>query len=389
MPSTKIKNLAYRILLPVKAPQADRSPVTDVSGHPLFCFHELIRILRKHRVLGGSVLVSSGTEQALILSRCTATGQTAAPDSMFRVASITKTATAMLVLRFRDEGILDLSAPVSDLLPDCNNLADLKDVTLLHLLSHTSGLSDPPGLEHLLETGTPFHEAVRGARLSEPGHTFRYSNLGFGLIGSILEAVSGRPLGMLFREALFDPLGMNATIEGCRLEQGKIMPVVRVLPYRPGPGLLLTKLGRNPLDQPDPLRHYGHTAGSMYTDIHSLQKMLQCIRDGGAPLLSGNSVFLMEKQHASYGKLSPALSYGLGLLIIRDPSLSTGRILGHQGFAYGCADGAFWEEDTGRMMIILNGGCSEARTGRLGLCNRDMLSWAFRKELPQWNMSVR
>lgn len=389
MPSTRIKNLAYRMLLPFRAPPADRMPIAEMSGHPLSASGELIRILRRHHVLGGSVLIASGNDQAAILAGCGGTGQVAAADSMFRVASITKTATAMLVLRFRDEGRLDLDMPVSELLPDCRNLPDLEGVTLLHLLSHSSGLSDPPGLENLLENGAPFHDAVRGARFAEPGAAFRYSNLGFGLIGCVLEAVSGRPLGALFRDKLFDPLGMNATLEGCRLPPEMIMPVVRVLPYHPGPGLKLTKLGGIPLESPDPLRHYGHTAGSMYTDTVSLLKMLQCIRDGGTPLLSADSVSLMCRRHASYGSLSPTLSYGLGLLIIRDPALSSGRILGHQGFAYGCADGAFWEEDTGRVMIFLNGGCSEARTGRLGLCNRDMLRWAFRKELPKWNASAR
>ena len=92
----------------------------------------------------------------------------------------------------------------------------------------------------------------------------------------------------------------------------------------------------------------------------------------------------MKKQAASYGKLSPQLTYGLGLLRIQDPRLSSRLILGHQGFAYGCADGAFWEEDTGNCVITLNGGCSEAREGRLGLLNRDVLRWAFRKELPAW-----
>lgn len=389
MPSTRIKNLAYRALLPLQAPQADRNPISGAAGHPLSSPKDLIRILRRHHVLGGTVLVASGDEQALILSRCSRTGQAAEPDSMFRVASITKTAAAMVVLRLRDEGLLDLDAPVTEVLMDGRNLPDLQGVTLTHLLSHTSGLSDPAGLEKLLESGAPYPDAVRGVRFAEPGTAFRYSNLGIGLIGCILETVSGRPLGALFREKLFGPLGMNASIEGCLVPPEKIMPVIRVLPYRPGTGLTLTELGRIPLDHLDPLRHYGHTAGSMYTDITSLRKMLDCIRNDGAPLLSEESASLMKKQHAVYGAISPALSYGLGLLMIRDPALSSGRILGHQGFAYGCADGAFWEEDTGRVMIILNGGCSEARTGRLGLCNRDMLRWAFRKELPQWNASVR
>ena len=389
MPSTRIKNLAYRALLPLQAPVPDRNPISGISGHPLTARKELTRIIRRHHVLGGSLLVSSGNDHAAVLARCSKTGQAAASDSMFRVASITKTATAMLVLRLRDEGLVDLNAPVSGILPDSRNLPDLEDVTLMHLLSHTSGLSDPSGLEKMLESGLPFHDAVRNARFAKPGSSFRYSNLGFGLVGCVLEAVSGRPLGSLFKEKLFDPLGMNATMEGCQLKPETIMPVIRVLPYHPGSELTLTKLGKIPLDRPDPLRHYGHTAGSMYSDIASLHKMLCCIRDGGSPLISADSVSLMKQQHASYGALSPSLSYGLGLLMIRDPALSSGRILGHQGFAYGCADGAFWEEDTGRVMIILNGGCSEARDGRLGLCNRDMLRWAFRKELPQWNVSVR
>ena len=385
MPSTRIKNLAYRCLLPFKAPVPDRDPVAVFSGHPICARKELSRILRKHRVLGGSLLIEKENEQTVVLSRCSRTNQTAASDSMFRVASITKTATALLVLRLRDKGSLDLSVPVSEMLPDSRDLRELNGVTLMHLLSHTSGLADPAGLEALLESGAPFHDAVRNARFADPGTSFRYSNLGFGLIGCVLEAVSGLPLGDLFREELFEPLGMNATLEGCLLPQEKIMPVVRVLPYRPGSRLLVTELGKKPLTLPDPLRHYGHTAGSMYTDIVSLSRMLACIRGGGVPLISADSAALMKKAHASYGSLSPTLSYGLGILIIEDSSLSSGRILGHQGFAYGCADGAFWEEDTGCMMIMLNGGCSEARAGRLGLCNYDLLRWAFRKELPQWN----
>ena len=105
---------------------------------------------------------------------------------------------------------------------------------------------------------------------------------------------------------------------------------------------------------------------------------------GNSGYLSPASVEEMKKKHPSYGALSPTLSYGLGLLQINDSHISGYRVLGHQGFAYGCGDGAFWEEGTGNILIFLNGGCSEARTGRLGSANRDFTSWAFRKELPSW-----
>ena len=122
----------------------------------------------------------------------------------------------------------------------------------------------------------------------------------------------------------------------------------------------------------------------MYTDIVSLQKLFNVLIRNENDFLTEHSKQDMINCHASYGKLSPTLSYGLGLLRINDHSVSDGTVLGHQGFAYGCADGAFWETVTGNSVIILNGGCSEARIGRLGLLNRDIMRWAFRKELPSW-----
>ena len=160
------------------------------------------------------------------------------------------------------------------------------------------------------------------------------------------------------------------------------MPVTRIFPYKKQ-DLVLTRLGSEPLRNPDPFCHYGHTAGSMYTDVFSLHTMLKTLAYSN-PFLSDHSRDLLCEEHASYGKISPSLSYGLGVLRIRDSKLSDHMIYGHQGFAYGCADGAFWEADTGNMLIMLNGGCSEARIGRLGILNRDLLHWAFRKELPLW-----
>ncbi len=384
MPSTKFKNLLYRSALPFFAPSAGRSPLLPAQGHPLSDPGGLARIIRCHHAAGAAVLVADGKRRSLVVEKPSPAGQAASPDTYFRVASVTKMATALLSVLLVHDGLLDPDLPVSGYLPDSECLPDLSGITLRHLLSHTSGLADPPRLESLLESRAPYREAVSGARVSEPGSAFRYSNLGFGLVGCVLESVSGTALGDLFKSRIFTPLGMNASIEGCSLPEDRIMPVIRILPYRPENQLTVTPLGRIPLSVPDPLHHYGHTAGSMYTDIQSLYQLLTCIRDGGSPLLPASGADIMKQKHSSYGALSPTLSYGLGLLIINDPRLSSGRILGHQGYAYGCADGAFWEEDTGRIMIILNGSCSEAREGRLGLCNRDMLRWAFRKELPQW-----
>ena len=239
-------------------------------------------------------------------------------------------------------------------------------------------------MEEALENERPFTDFFPSARQFPPGHSFHYSNLGFGIIGCVLESVLDNPVGEIFRICLFEPLLMNATLEGSLLPENSIMPVSRVLPWKKGNDMILTTLGSRPLLTTDPLRHYGHTAGSMYTDIFSLEKLLLVLKDNHCHFLKKSSISAMKASLASYGPLSPTLSYGFGLLRINDPRLSESCIYGHQGFAYGCADGAFWEEKTGRIFIILNGGCSEARIGRLGVANRDFLQWAFRKELSSW-----
>ena len=384
MPTTKIKNRLYKCLLPFAAPSVRKKPLARVTGHPITHNDLLISIIRRHHMTGTAGLISDGQKKACFFCNSFHTDLVPDENTLFRVASITKIATAMVIFILYDSGSLDLSTPVCDILPDCSDLPELKGVTVQHLLSHTSGLSDPSDMESLLLNSVPFPAAVSGRRIAEPGSSFHYSNLGFGLLGCIIEMVTGMPVGMAFDRFLFTPLGLHASLEACTLPQEQIMPVVRILPWHPDTSLRLTRLGSVPLISPDPLRHYGHSAGSMYIDLLSLEKLISCVRDSGFPLIRNPAAFTLLQEKCSYGKLSPTLSYASGILIIKDSKLSSSRIFGHQGFAYGCVDGAFWEEETGRIMIQLNGGCSEARTGRLGCANADFLYWAFRKEIPSW-----
>ena len=200
----------------------------------------------------------------------------------------------------------------------------------------------------------------------------------------MLEHVTGQSISELFRRKLFAPLGMRATLDASTLDESLIMPISRVLPYRKGNDVTITKLGRIPLDHPDPLRHFGHTAGAMYTDAASLSKMLDLI--GGMGVIEGRRLVSAEMmaEMTRVQSSTATRTYGLGLVVLNRPEISDKRLLGHQGFAYGCVDGAFIEESTGRKVVFLNGGASEAREGKLGLVNRDILTWAFRKEFPTW-----
>ncbi len=384
MPTTRLKNRLYRMALPLAAPRLPRRPAITVQGHAFSSLPAYARLLRRHHVLGSAALISAGEQRCLLLSSSEKPRHIAEEGILFRVASITKMATALAVLTLSDRGLLDMDRPFRDFFPEEKSLRDTAAFTPRQLLSHTAGLADPPDPEQPVLSGIPFPTLLASCRIGAPGSGFRYANLGFGLLGCLMEQLCGEPVSRVVRDTVFDPLGMHATLDASTLDPARIMPISRVLPYHPGRDLTVTRLGAVPLTRADPLRHYGHTAGSMYTDMASLHRLIRCLRDDGAPLLSPRTAQAMKTRHAAYGALSPTLSYGLGLLLVEDPALSDGRILGHQGFAYGCVDGAFWEENTGNTVIFCNGGASEARAGRLGLCNRDVLRLMLRKEFPLW-----
>ena len=385
MPTTPSKNLLYRASLPFLAPRCGLHPLRETVGTPLCTEKRFLRLMRRHHVLGSATLLSFGEETSLMLTESSAPEHVAREGTLFRVASITKLATALVTMILADQDRVLLDVPVSYYLPEKDQVSSLAGITLRHLLSHTSGLIDPPDLESAVEDGQPYTILSCREKAGPPGTVFRYSNFGFGLIGCVIEAVCEQPVSRVFQQLVFDPLEMNATLDASVLPESSIMPVTRILPWQKGRDLVKTTLGRQSLTEPDPLRHYGHTAGSMYTDIRSLEKLMRCLQDRGAPLIRSDIGKQMTEEHASYGAVSPTLRYGLGMLMIKDPLLSSSRILGHQGFAYGCADGAFWEEQSGALLIHLNGGASEARTGRLGLLNRDLLLWALTEELPVRN----
>ena len=385
MPSTPLKNLIYRIALPFGAPNPHKQMKHVEVGKSLAHLPHYEHLLVKHRVLGASLLLADQQHTAQVHTSVYNPRHIATEDTMYRVASITKMATALVTLMCVDEGLFELDAPIRQLLPETEFSDCLEGRTVRQLLCHTSGIRDHD-LDHALKNSKTFDDAIsEGDHIFyRPGERMEYSNLGFGLLGCLLEHVTGRCISDLFRIKLFEPLGMRATLDASTLDVDCIMPISRVLPYHKGNDVTITKLGMIPLDKPDPLRHFGHTAGAVYTNASSLSKLLEIIGGmgvvDGKRLVSKEMMFEMTKVQSS----TPTRTYGLGLVILNRPEISNHRLLGHQGFAYGCVDGAFIEEGTGRKVVFLNGGASEARQGKLGLVNKDILTWTFQKEFPTW-----
>lgn len=387
MPTTSFRNLLYRAALPL-APSPRGRMTHDAHGHSID-LRAYERILRKHHVLGSSLLLTDGGTYSSVHTSVSEPPHQSGSSTLFRVASITKMATALVILKLSEEGAFALDDPIAPLLPDADALPALQGITIRQLLSHTSGMRDVPAYEQALRNGQPFHDVLAADGVRVSSNAMSYCNLGFGLLGCLMESVTGQSVETVFQTRLFQPLAMEATLDASTLDESRIMPISRVLPYHKGQDMTITALGRQSITQSDPARHFGHTAGAMYTDCASLSNLLLVIaNDGiynGKQYFAPASIQQMKTQHSFTGPASaPVRRYGLGLVILDRPDLSTHRVYGHQGFAYGCVDGAFYEEGTGRQVIFLNGGCSEAREGRLGLCNKDLLHWALQKEIPSW-----
>jgi CubicO group peptidase (beta-lactamase class C family) len=140
-------------------------------------------------------------------------------DTVFRLASITKSFTAMAVLQLRDAGKLSLEDPASKYLPQLAGLVyptrDARPITLRDLLTHAAGLPHDPPVP-IDETHSPTDEevleSIQGMTLdATPNVRFAYSNLGFALAGMIVSRISGLPYREYIASRILGPLGMTAT----------------------------------------------------------------------------------------------------------------------------------------------------------------------------------
>ena len=140
-------------------------------------------------------------------------------DTVFRIASMSKSFTALAVLMLRDEGKLMLDDPVARHVPQLRHwelpTADSAPITIRHLLAHIGGLPEdnpqgdytlnttPQQLSDWLAGGVPFSTAS--------GSAFEYSNLGFVILGRVISEVAGQPYQAFVQDRILRPLGMQAT----------------------------------------------------------------------------------------------------------------------------------------------------------------------------------
>ena len=164
--------------------------------------------------------------------------------SDYHIASMTKSITAMAILKLRDDGKLSLDDPIEKYIPEARGIktvtTDAPLITIRHLLTHMAGFPEdnPWGdrqlgrsdawLDSMYKTGIAFS--------TTPGTAYEYSNLGFSTLGLIIKKVSGKTYQEYITRTIFKPLGMTQTywdyaavpakqlVIGYRFENGKFVP---------------------------------------------------------------------------------------------------------------------------------------------------------------------
>ena len=150
-------------------------------------------------------------------------------DSMFRIASLTKPITCAGIMILVDEGRISVIDPVEKYLPEfkgiklrgcagrsgygCEAVPPSRPINIEDLMEHTSGLEDPHR-DGGPEPATLADVAALGAKtqlLFEPGTHWNYSNVGYSMLGRIIEVVSGKPFDVFLAQRIFEPLGMKDT----------------------------------------------------------------------------------------------------------------------------------------------------------------------------------
>jgi D-alanyl-D-alanine carboxypeptidase len=269
-------------------------------------------------------------------------------DTQYRIGSITKTFVAVLVLRLRDEGLLDLAEPLETYLPGTAAGAS----RVRELLAHTAGLASetpPPWWERVAGSVRPELADVLGPRpVKHPaGSLFHYSNPGYALLGAMVARLRGEPWGQVLRREVLEPLEMNRTT---LLPQP---PHARGWAVHPWADVLL----------PEPAHdaELMAPAGQLWSTAADLARFARLLLDGDDRVLSADTVAQMRRPASpSEGGTSTA-GYGLGLQLQTGPR----PLAGHTGSMPGFLATLWFSADEGLGAVALANATSGPAVGTI------------------------
>ena len=283
------------------------------------------------------------------------------PDALYKIASITKTFTAIMILRLVEEGTLDLDLPIINYIPwlTLSNEESAKRMTLRHLLTHTAGM--PPDI--FLEEGSRDEDTIDAVvkatlptfqNLPTAGECgYQYSSWGYNVIGTVASSITGNPLSVLMDEFVLKRLGTERTT----FDYFVASTYPLSMPHR------FVKDGTFRALHHQRFNTVYHAGAGLFSNTTDLCKLLRFFlndgrTDSGEQLLTPDS---LEQMTFPYNERtnSPGSYYGLGLFV--NPH-NAGVIYGHTGNYDPYNSSVFYSKEKGYGVVtLINSHATDAR----------------------------
>jgi D-alanyl-D-alanine carboxypeptidase len=275
------------------------------------------------------------------------TGRAITTGDRFRVGSVTKTCSAVVLLQLADEGRLALDAPVNRYLP---GLLPDDRITVRHVLGHRSGLYDytddmfansVSGFESVRNKVFTYRQLVdlslQKPRTNAPGAAYSYSNTNFVVAGMLIEKITGHGVRAEYEDRIFKPLGLRDTFY--------LHPDTKIPGQHAHGYLTADEAGARPVDATDQTVSWAQSAGAIISTARDLDTFYSALLRGR--LTSASGLAEMER----FTRVNATTSYGLGL---RRRELSCGiSVYGHTGAVQGYYTYAFTTADGRRSLTAL------------------------------------
>ncbi|MHA6801013.1 serine hydrolase domain-containing protein [Bounagaea algeriensis] len=292
-------------------------------------------------------------------------GATPTQDTQYRTGSISKTFTGVLVMRLRDEGLLDLADPLEKFVP----ATAVGNRSIGALLSHSSGLSAEPAGSWWerteRETGSEFLERVdETAVRPTPRHAFHYSNTGFGVLGELVARLRGRSWFDAVDREILRPLGMHRTTAR------PVAPHAQGFAVHPWADVVL----------PEPAEDAGAmgAAGQLWSTFDDMARWMRFLLGDTGEVLHPDTVAEMRVPAAVDEGDEWRAGYGLGVQLSRPGGR---RLAGHTGSMPGFLATAWVQPEENQGVVFMANATSGVRPE---LCT-DLLSILDEREprIPQ------
>lgn len=271
------------------------------------------------------------------------------PDVQYRIGSITKTMTAVLVLQCRDDGLLDLDDPIGRFIPETG----YADATVRHLLAHVSGLqSEPVGPWWERSVGRSSDDVIAAndgsGRVFAAGQRYHYSNFGYALLGEAVSRLRGERWESLVSARVLEPLRLTRT---------------SYLPQAPAAtGRSVHHLRGTLTDEPATDTGALAPAGQIWSTVADLARFAAFLRTGQPDVLPRATLREMASPQTPDG------GYGLGVKLLdhdgADGADGAGGavLVGHLGSMPGFQASLFIDLESGTGAVVL----TDATTGFSG-----------------------